>query len=306
MSDLSRRLTLRHLRLLATLDDLGGVTRAAQSLHVTQPAVSKAIRDLRDMLADPLFEATPDGLAWTAAGRTALQYARAMLRNLQELEEHTERARLGKQERFAIGSTRYAEAMVSAAVPAGLLHQGLKVSLHRGTHENMHAELALKSLDIAFGRCDAGHRRADFEYHPIYQDRFVIVGAPSHPVMRARGATLAELAGQAWILPPRGTFTYHIFEQTFLSENLTPPEASVLSTLGLSDLRLVESHQLLALFPESEALRLQQAGGLQCLAALPLPYQQIGAILWRGRSPHPAATLAIDLLRRHTRHLAGR
>ncbi len=300
MSDLASRLTLRHLRLLVTLSDLGSVTRAAYAMHVTQPAVSKAIRDLRDILGDRLFEATPDGLAWTAPGSTALQYARAMLRNLQELQEQTERTRLGKQERFAIGSTRVAEAMVSRAVPGKLLEQGLKVSLHRGSREQMHVELARRTVDVAFGRCDAGFREPDFEYHPVYQDRFIIVGATEHPLVKAGKATLRELADEAWILPPRGTFVHHLFAQAFLSENLAPPEASVLSTQGLSDLRIIENHGLLTLFPETEARRLQQAGGVACLDALPLPYLQIGAIVWRGRAPQPAVATAIELLREFT------
>ena len=303
MRDLATRLTLRHLRVLVTLEDLGSVTRAAHALHVTQPAVSKVIRDLRDILADPLFEATPDGIAWTAPGRTALQYARAMLRNLQELQEHTERARLGKQERFAIGTTRFAEAMVAAAVPGPLLGQGMKVSLHRGTREHMHAELARRTVDIAFGRCDPGFREPEFEYHPIYQDRFVIVGAPTHPLIQAGCADLTQLADQAWILPPRGTFAYHLFEQAFLSENLMPPEARVLSSLGLSDLCLIQSYGLLALFPQTEARRLQQTGAVGCLDAMVMPCQQIGAIVWRGRAPHPAVATAIELLRQHSGRL---
>lgn len=285
MNDLIRRLTMRHLRLLVTLYDMGGVSRTARLLHVTQPAVSKTVRDLRDIIGDVLFEATGDGLHWTPAGQVVVQRARAILRNVDDLERETQRAKLGTRDRFAIGTTRVAEAAVSATLPAALLKEGLQVSLQRGTREQMLAELERKALDIVFGRCDAGFRRAEFDYHPIYRDRFVVVCGRGHPWWRRRSVTLAALATQEWILPPPGTFASHVFEQAFLSENLTPPQASVLSTLGLNDLPMLASHPLLALFPESEAQRLQADNQVRCIDGLRTPYQEVGAILLRDTPP---------------------
>ena len=296
MNELIRRLTMRHLRLLVTLYDMGGVSRTARLLHVTQPAVSKTVRDLRDIVGDALFEATGEGLQWTPAGQVVVQRARAILRNVDDLERDTQRAKLGTRERFAIGTTRVAEAAVSGTLPAALLKDGMLVSLHRGTREHMLAELERKALDVVFGRCDAGFRRAEFEYHPIYRDRFVVVCGRGHPWWRKRSASLAALATQEWILPPPGTFAHHVFEQAFLSDNLAPPQASVLSMLGLNDLTMMTSHPLLALFHESEATRLQDEGLVRCLDGLQTPYQEVGAILLRDATPHPAHRRVIQLM----------
>lgn len=297
MSELIRRLTMRHLRLLVTLFDLGGVSRAARLLHVTQPAVSKTVRDLREILGDALFDGSGEGLAWTPTGLAAVNRARAILRNIDDLEQETQRLRLGTLDRYTVGTTRVAEAAVSAILPAALLQRGMQLSLQRGTREQLQSELERRSVDVVFGRCDAGFRRAEFEYHPIYRERFVTVCGRGHPLWRKRAVSRQTLASQAWILPPQGTFAHHVFEQAFLSENITPPQASVLSTLGLNDLPMMEAHPLLALFPESEAVRLQQAGFLRCIAGLDTPYQEVGAILLRGKAPHPATGLAIQLMR---------
>ncbi|VCU71010.1 HTH-type transcriptional regulator GbpR [Pigmentiphaga humi] len=303
MSDLLRRLTLRHLRLLVMLGDQGSVTRTAQSLHITQPAVSKAIRDLREILHDPLFDATPDGLAWTRAGKAALQRARAVLRNVEDLERET--GSRGRSGPLAVGATRFAAAQVAAALPYALARQDVSVSLRHGTREQMHAELAAKSIDIAFGRCDAGFRLTDFEYHPIYRDSYAVICGASHPLAGAGHAELAALSAQTWVMPPPGTFAYHLVEQAFLAENLAPPPARIVSTLGPEDVRMVELHPVLALVPRSEARRLAALGGVRCLEGLALPTQQIGAILPRGGERHPACELAIGLLRDYTLTLRG-
>ncbi|MFW7347938.1 MULTISPECIES: LysR family transcriptional regulator [Pigmentiphaga] len=296
MSDLIRRLTLRHLRLLVMLGELGSVTRTAQLLHITQPAVSKAIRDLRDILHDPLFEPTPDGLAWTPAGKAALQRAGAILRNVEDLERDTARRGRAGDTPLGLGLTRIAEAVVATALPHALAERGVRVSLRHGTREQMHSELAAKSIHVAFGRCDAGFRLPDFEYHPLYAESYAIVCGRHHP-LAGRTASLEELAGQTWVLPPPGTFAHHLVEQAFLAENLTPPAPGIVSTLGPGDVRLVETQPLLALAPRSEARRLEEAGTVSCVEGLTLPPQQIGAILLRAGERHPACELAIRMLR---------
>jgi len=299
MSDLIRRLTLRHLRLLVMLGELGSVTRTARLLHITQPAVSKAIRDLRDILHDPLFEPTPDGLAWTAAGKAALQRARAILRNVEDLERETAHRGQAARSPLALGTTRIAEAAVATALPYSLAERGVRISLRHGTREQMHSELAAKSIHVAFGRCDAGFRLPDFEYHPLYSESYAVVCGRHHP-LAGRNASLEELSGQTWVLPPPGTFAHHLVEQAFLAENLAPPESTIVSTLGPGDIRLVETQPVLALAPRSEALRLAEEGAICCVDGLALPPQQIGAILLRTGERHPACELAIRMLRDRT------
>ncbi|MDP6700212.1 MAG: LysR family transcriptional regulator, partial [Candidatus Latescibacteria bacterium] len=78
---------LRHLRYFAMAAEEENISRASARLHISQPAVSRQIKDLEEELGVQLFERLRDGLKLTAAGNRALVHARQILRKAAELEE---------------------------------------------------------------------------------------------------------------------------------------------------------------------------------------------------------------------------
>lgn len=75
---------IKQLRTLVAIADTGSVTRAAVLLNIVQPAVSRHIKLLEDDLGTPLFERSRNGMELTADGRTMLEYARRVLKEIEQ------------------------------------------------------------------------------------------------------------------------------------------------------------------------------------------------------------------------------
>ena len=88
-------LEVRHLRMIEAIAREGGVTNAARRLHLTQPAVSHALRDLERKLGVKLFQRSPKGMIPTDNGERLLQTAAAVLDELQRAESHLAARRAG-------------------------------------------------------------------------------------------------------------------------------------------------------------------------------------------------------------------
>ena len=88
---------LRHLRYFVAVAEMENVSRAALKLHVSQPALSRQIRDLEDEIGFSLFERTAKSVRLTDAGRAFLDNARALLQNADDAKRARQIARLEHQ-----------------------------------------------------------------------------------------------------------------------------------------------------------------------------------------------------------------
>ena len=84
------RLKTRQLLLLMALEEEGNIHRAAQVLNMTQPAASKLLKELEDMLGVPLFDRLPRGMRATWYGETMIRHARMALASLSQAHDEIE------------------------------------------------------------------------------------------------------------------------------------------------------------------------------------------------------------------------
>ncbi|WP_405656748.1 LysR substrate-binding domain-containing protein [Streptomyces sp. RK9] len=145
---MNRDLQIGTLRTLAAIVDLGGFSRAAEALHLTQPAVSQQMRRLDSFLKEPVFAATGRNLRLSPAGQELLAYARKMLSLNDEAVARFTTPREGL--RVAIGiSDQFSEAL--PAILRGLKRQApeSRITLRTGPSETLAEQVATGSLDLA-------------------------------------------------------------------------------------------------------------------------------------------------------------
>lgn len=252
-----RSLTLRQLRAFVEVARASSIGRAAEVLHLTQPAVSMQIRDLEGAVGLPLFERAGKGIRLTTTGEYFLVYARRIFGTLKEAEDSIARLRGLKGGRVVIGMVSTAEHFLPRLLARFRSeHPDVEIRLQLGNREQLGRALLDNDVDLAvMGRAPAAlaARAEPFAANPL-----AIVAAPAHPLARKRRLAPAALAQEPFIVREPGSGTRAAMEQFFGEHGIAPPaimemssnetiKQAVLADMGLAFLSLHTVAQELAL-----------------------------------------------------------
>ncbi|TDP96497.1 LysR family transcriptional regulator [Labedaea rhizosphaerae] len=187
---------LRTLAYAEAVARLGTFTRAAQELHVAQPAVSAQIATLERELGVQLFVRTRRGVTPTDAGARVVEHARRMLDQAEQLRADVDELRGLLAGRLRVGITPLVGGLdVPAAVAAfHREHPGVALRIRSGLIDALLAELAAGELDAVVGPIDERTERR-FEVTVLATETVVLISAPAAAVPRA----LADVADQAFV-----------------------------------------------------------------------------------------------------------
>lgn len=202
---LDPRIRLRHLNAFLETVRLGGVARAGNALGTTQPAVSRALAELEEILATPLFDRGRRALALTAAGEMFARFAQAGLATLQQGMDALEAAR-GGQQVVAFGALPTAEVgIVPEALKrfaAGPLASRTRVE--SGPSPYLLGLLRTAAIDFVVGRLASPEAMDGLSFEHLYSEPLALVVRPGHPLAARRALALADVAAFPLLMPPRG------------------------------------------------------------------------------------------------------
>ncbi|MFN7287833.1 MAG: LysR family transcriptional regulator [Burkholderiales bacterium] len=222
---------MRHLRLLIAIDDAGRLTRAAQMLHITQPALSKALAEIERALGTPLFDRSPQGLVATRAGTTLIRAARSALGELDRASLELHRPPTEARRTMTVGSmpsgtySLLAEAFArfrSESVASGL-HDAVTFNVVDGQTPALLTQLVAGRLDLVLGSMGASALPAEIEATALYDDRMRLVVAPGHALSRTRTSDWERACEFPWVLQPAGHPTRIAFDRAVRRSGLTAP-----------------------------------------------------------------------------------
>ena len=196
---------LRHLRYFVGVAEEQHFGRAAERLHIVQPALSRQIQDLEREMGFPLFDRLPRGVRLNAAGKLFLADARRILQDVEDAKRRAERIAHGKSGTLRIG--------IATAVS---WHGMVADVFRRFRRELPDAELELHHLlsvdqveAISTGRLDAGFAAGllpmnqELAHWRIAEDRMVLAVPKGHPLTKRKGVRLRDLRGLPFIWFPR-------------------------------------------------------------------------------------------------------
>jgi len=210
------------LRTFVTVARQGSITRTAELLFLSQPAISAHIKTLEDELALTLFERTPRGMSLTAQGLALLAKAEQLLALHQEIKTDARQLTGQLSGRVRLGSNRTPSAQVLSKLLAQLADTcpRLEVSLEYGS--------AAEIIDgIDKGRIDAGFYTAEGQTDPqllqLPVDSFgVYLAAPVGWVDATQPPDWQQLSQLPWICPATNTCCGRLAEQLFQQHNFRP------------------------------------------------------------------------------------
>src|SRR5581483_6587548 len=151
---LRARLKTRHLQLLIAIGEEGNIHRASQTLGMSQPAASKLLKDLEDVLGLSLFERLPRGMRATWYGEALIRHARIVLASLTQAGTELEALKTGRFGEVSIGAiTGPAVSLLPQAVAiVAREHPDLRLQLAVESSDVLLERLAQRKLDIMIGR----------------------------------------------------------------------------------------------------------------------------------------------------------
>jgi DNA-binding transcriptional LysR family regulator len=245
---------LRHLRYFLAVAEAENVSRAALKLHVSQPGLSRQIRDLEDELGFPLLERTAKSVRLTAAGRVFLVEARAVLQRVESGVNAARAAALGANRELHVG---YAPSPTARLLPLALRAfqtelPEVRVRLHDLSTEEMLAGVREGKLHLALMvKPDAAMLRG-LRFTALATDVVRLATAPNHPLARRRSVTVAEIAREPLVVFSRSDYPdYHaMLNGVFAGSKARPRIVEELDGIT-SIIAAVDAGVGLALLPDS-------------------------------------------------------
>ncbi len=252
------------LRAFVTVAREGNLTRAAEALFLTQPALSLQIKKLQGELDLVLFERTPRGMRLTEAGRKLLPAAERALAAVAEFGAAATGLKGMVSGQLRLGTIVDPEFLRLGAFLGRLAdrHPGLAFELRHGMSGAIAREVELGNLDVAYTLGLPGLPEFRERFQAITLTRFTYrVVAPPGWGGQVRGKGWRALAALPWIATPPESVHHRLLARIFAAEGVEP---NVVARVDLepSMLDLVKSGVALALARDSLALRAAHAEGV--------------------------------------------
>lgn len=192
---------LRHLRYFVAVAEEQNVSRAAKRLHVSQPPLSRQIRDLEDELGVALFDRGAKSFRLTEAGRVLLAEARAILRGAEGAVQMVKDVAGGKRGEISVG---YAPSLTVELLPRALRHfrkssPGVRVRLHDLSTQEMLRGLNDGSLHMAMMVQVPSKALAGLVFEELQRQPVCVALHPAHPLARARKVGLEQVAKEGLV-----------------------------------------------------------------------------------------------------------
>lgn len=219
------RIKFRHLQAFMEVARQKSVNRAAELLHISQPAVTKTIRELEDILAIALLERDGRGIRLTSHGEVFMRYAGATLTALRQAVDSVakESARTGPPVRVGALPTVSARIMPRAISRFLAEGTGSPVKVVTGENAVLLEQLRMGDLDLVVGRLAAPEKMTGLSFEHLYSERVLFTVGVRHPLLEP-GTNVFERLGEFPVLmPTRNSVIRPIVEQFLIAHGIPAP-----------------------------------------------------------------------------------
>ncbi|HET8727878.1 MAG TPA: pca operon transcription factor PcaQ [Alphaproteobacteria bacterium] len=204
---LDPRIKLRHLLCFLEVARLKSVVKAAELLGITQPAVSKTIQELEEVLGVALFDRSRRNLFLTHFGEVFLRYAGASVTALRQGVDTIGQARKADAVVITVGALPTVSAHVLPRAVRLFTKDGLasRVRIVTGPNAYLLSLLRLGDVDFVVGRMAEPDSMAGFSFEHLYSEKVVLVVRPGHPLTAADPFDFAMIERFPILMPPPGS-----------------------------------------------------------------------------------------------------
>lgn len=264
---LSSRLKMRHLILLLQIRQHGSLTRVAEQMASSQPAITNALAELESLFGGTLFDRSARGMAPTALGKLVLARAEAMIHDLGHLVQDMETAAAGHVAHLHIGVIPFVPGrLLSAAIQHTLPQDGgrLTVTIHEGTSDQLLPQLRDHTLDLVIGRASSAVDVQDVAFEVLYRQQARMIASRRLAAQLGRSKLdWRALVALDWILGAPNTPMREQVADLFLAAGIAPPSPVVESySSKLIGEMIVGNERAVSIVPADIAEELVRTAGV--------------------------------------------
>lgn len=285
---------MRQVRHLIAVLEHGNVLRAANAIHISQPALSKSIQNLEAELGVRLLERSPRGVSPTIYGTTLLKHARLLVNQGEQAVAEIGAIKSGHLGHLRLGVANFAIHFLPAVLAKLLSSKpGLSVDIVDGTYEGLTALVREGALDAVVSGLPPLHQAEDLIHEELNVTQFVRVCRPDYRPFQQPAVPLATLSQARWILPNRPQATIDLWELAFREAGIAPPKTVLQSTSMMFIKAMLLEGQFLSLLPRG-IVEPEVASGSLHASTLHHPFATATeGIIYRAGGVHPPALFAL-------------
>ncbi|MFP5476685.1 MAG: LysR family transcriptional regulator [Gammaproteobacteria bacterium] len=294
------RLRFRHLQFLDILGKTRNLRLTAEQMYITQPAATKVLVDIEEMLEARLFDRLPRGMQPNELGLFTLRYAHSALDCHRRFVDEFSTLKQGGHGHLTIGaiSGSAAHLLIAAVAELQRLRPLLVVKVLEQSSDQLIVWLAERKIDVMIGRFTDEAHRDQFRYENLSGETLQITAGVHHPLRGPNAPSLRELSNWPWILYPPSTALRRVSDDIFSSTGLSLTSGIVETPSFLFALELMQSTTMLSLQPAALVDKYVRRGLLTRLAAdLPNRMPDFGLITLQGEPPSTAVLAFMDVIR---------
>jgi len=304
---IGRRMKLHDLHVFMAVVQAGSMSKAAQFLNTTQPAISRSIADLEHTIGVRLLDRGRHGAEPTEYGRALLDGGAAMFDDLRQAVKSIEFLANPKVGEIRVGAP---DPIMVGVLPAVLdrlrrKYPGISVIVTPMLPVQRYRQLRERKVELFFGRVTPAQEGIHTE--TLFYDRILVVAGPNSKWARRRKVELSELAKEPWGLPLPDTISGSLVADAFRAHSLTfPPNGAVWGATSLIN-ALLPRGPFLGAFPASLLWFGANIPRLKVLpVSLPIPPWPVGVMTLKNRTLTPVAKLFITCAREVVKPFANK
>ena len=246
-------MNLHHLEIFHAVAETGSISACAERMHISQPAISRQLKEFESRLGVALFERMPRGMRLTEAGELLRDYATRLFEIAHTAQAAVRELAEATHGHLAIGASNTIGTYILPRLLAmfRVRHPDIQISMFVGNTEQVSQGVA--DMRFALGFIEGPLHVVDLQVERFRDDEIVPVASPNHPLARKKRLAVTDFSGQPLLMREPGSGTRELTE-------------TALSQLGIRPGRVVE-------FGNAEAIKQAaiHGGGIAFLPRVSMP-----------------------------------
>lgn len=297
------RLKLRHLETFIEVARHGSVSRAAETLHLTQPAVTRTIRELESITGKPLVTREGRGIRITAHGEVLLRHAGRSIAAARRGFTALEQLESADGPLIRVGALPTVSASVMPKAVAEFLETGTRnrLSVVTGQNRVLLDQLRGGELDLVVGRLAAPENMQGLVFDPLYRDWVVFIVDSSHPLAGRRRIDPGDFDAFPVMVPTSDSIIHPFVDRLFIEQGFSRPPMAIETVSDSFGRAFVSRHAAIWIISRGVVASEIEAGEF---VELPIDTEStLGSVGFAMRSEgelQPGTQLFVDIVRRIT------